>query len=208
MAMRANVYVDGFNLYYRCLRGTPYKWLDLAKLATLLVPSCTVNRIRYFTAHVSNDPSDPRQSQRQQTYLRALGTIPNLTIHRGLFTQQIKKRRLAAAPHTLVEIIHMEEKGSDVNLATHLLLDGFQGDFDLALVVSNDSDLRTPVQVVRQTLSLPVTVAIPGNRRRIRRSSLAPADFYTRVTESKLSASQFPTVIQDANGQIRKPSSW
>ena len=52
--MRAYVYVDGFNLYYRALRPTPYKWLNLRALgAALLDPSDTVDVVRYFTARVS-----------------------------------------------------------------------------------------------------------------------------------------------------------
>jgi len=49
----ANVYVDGFNLYYRCVKGTPHKWLDVSSLAAKLLHSGTqINRIRYFTARV------------------------------------------------------------------------------------------------------------------------------------------------------------
>lgn len=57
--MKTNVYVDAFNLYYGCVKGTPYKWLDLAKLCGLLLPGDTVNRIRYFTARVQARPGDP-----------------------------------------------------------------------------------------------------------------------------------------------------
>jgi len=206
--MRANVYVDGFNLYYRRLKGTPYKWLDLSALSRSLLPRCTVNRILYFTAHISGSATDRDQAQRQQTYLRALRTIPNLTIHRGLFTQQVKTRPLAHNPRRLVQVLHWEEKGSDVNLASHLLLDASRGDFEVALVISNDSDLRTPIQIVRRTFNLRVGVAIPGTKRQIPRSSLAPADFYTRITDRKLAASQFPDVLTDSQGSIRKPPGW
>ena len=36
--IRTNVYIDGFNLYYRALRRTPYRWLDVRRLAQLLLP--------------------------------------------------------------------------------------------------------------------------------------------------------------------------
>jgi hypothetical protein len=54
-----NVYVDGFNLYYGCLRNTPYKWLDIAKLCRFLLPEYRVNRLRYFTARITARPADP-----------------------------------------------------------------------------------------------------------------------------------------------------
>ena len=54
-----------------------------------------------------------------------------------------------------------EEKGSDVNLASFMLLDAFQEDFDLALVISNDSDLAKPVEFVQDPLGKRVGVANP-----------------------------------------------
>ena len=78
-----NVYVDAFNLYYGCLKGTPYRWLDLGALCRRLLPKDGINRIRYFTATVSARPDNPDAPQRQQVYLRALETIPGLSIHYG-----------------------------------------------------------------------------------------------------------------------------
>jgi hypothetical protein len=74
--MATNVYVDAFNLYYGCLKGTPYRWLDLGALCRRLLPKDRINRIRYFTATVSARPDNPDAPQRQQVYLRALETIP------------------------------------------------------------------------------------------------------------------------------------
>lgn len=125
--MRTNVYVAAFNLYYRCIQGTAFKWLDLGKLCRLLLPHYSIHRIRYFTAIVDARPGDPQQQQRQQTYLRALGTIPNLTIHLGSFLTNVRRLPLANPPPRgprTVEVLRTEEKGSDVNLATYLLIDG------------------------------------------------------------------------------------
>ncbi len=83
--MVTNIYVDAFNLYYGCLKDTPYRWLNLAELCRLMLPYDTINQIKYFTAKVSARPSDPNQPVRQQTYLRALQTIPNLSIIYGQF---------------------------------------------------------------------------------------------------------------------------
>jgi hypothetical protein len=83
--MKANVYVDGFNLYYGSLKGKPYRWLDISAMCRLLLPKDNINKIRYFTALVHRRPQDPDQLTRQQIYLRALRTIPNLTIFDGSF---------------------------------------------------------------------------------------------------------------------------
>ena len=47
------VYIDGFNLYYGALRGTPFKWLDVRALCARMLPTNTIAQIRYFTANVS-----------------------------------------------------------------------------------------------------------------------------------------------------------
>ncbi len=144
MKIQTNVYVDGFNLYYGCVKDTPYKWLDLGKLCRMLLPGHEIHRIRYFTALVVSRPDDPQQRTRQEVFLRALGTIPNLSVHYGQF--RTHKVRVALAnpsaggPRT-VEILDTKEKGSDVNLATYLLLDGFRKDYEMAVVVSNDNSV-------------------------------------------------------------------
>lgn len=45
------------------------------------------------------------------------------------------------AGHQTVEVIKTEEKGSDVNLATYLVSDAYEKDFEAAVVVTDDSDL-------------------------------------------------------------------
>src|SRR5688572_26140228 len=97
--MRINVYVDGFNLYYGCLKGSRYKWLDLDALCRRPFPKDDINRIRYFTAKISARPGDdPQGPVRQDTYLRALQTIPHLSIHLGEFYVSQTRMRLTNPP--------------------------------------------------------------------------------------------------------------
>lgn len=147
--MRVLLYVDGFNLYYRLLkRNAGTKWLDLNALGKRLFPSDEIVGVRYFTALIK-PLDDQRAPARQQVYLRALGTLPNCTIHYGYFQLQAKRRVLKnptpGLPRT-VEVVLPEEKGSDVNLATELLVDGFKRRFDMAAVVTNDADLAGPIR--------------------------------------------------------------
>jgi hypothetical protein len=81
--VKAAVYIAGFNLYYGALKGTPYKWLDVEALARRLAPTDQLVAVRYFTARVRPQPNDPQQPQRQQAYLRALDTLPLVTVHFG-----------------------------------------------------------------------------------------------------------------------------
>jgi hypothetical protein len=204
-----NVYVDAFNLYYGSVKDTPYRWLDLEALCRRLFPRDEINRIRYFTAIVSARPGDPQQPQRQQTYLRALRTIPNLSIHLGYYLSHPARMPLAhprrLGPKT-VEVLKTEEKGSDVNLATFLLLDGFRSEYEVAAVISNDSDLKVPIEVVQSELGLRVGVVNPHPA--ARRSRALRGTFFKQLRPAALKACQLPPVLRDARGRIRKPPSW
>ena len=207
--IRANVYIDGLNLYYRALRGTPYRWLDIGTLARLLMPQHEIVRIRYFTSLVVNRPGDASQAQRQQAYLRALRTVPALSIHFGHFLAKRKRRPLAQQPRTgprIVEVLDTEEKGSDVNLASYLLLDGFEDEYELAVVISNDSDLQLPIRLVTTRLKRQVGVFDPSRRRSFELHSAA--SWYRPLRQGPLSASLFPDTLSDAQGQITKPVGW
>jgi uncharacterized LabA/DUF88 family protein len=159
--MKTVIYVDGFNLYYGAVKGTANKWLDIHKLCQLLLPKNQIVQIKYFTALVTARPGDPGQANRQQLYLRALRTTPNLEIIFGHFLEHKIRMPLAhPAPGGAksVEVIKTEEKGSDVNIAAHLLNDGYKGSYQVAVIISNDSDLVEPIRLVRQELKLPVGV--------------------------------------------------
>ena len=142
---RTIVYIDGFNLYYRALKGTSHKWLDIAALsAAVLPPPCQILAINYYTAHVSGR-LDPTAPARQHAYLRALQTLQNVSIHHGNFLVSQKWSGLvqppdfkptfplpAGAAPQVAYVWKTEEKGSDVNLGVHLVRDAFVGKFDEA----------------------------------------------------------------------------
>jgi hypothetical protein len=79
------VYVDGFNLYYGALKKTPYKWLDLGRLCGAMLPNDSILAINYYTTRISARPGNPSGPTDQQMYLRALRTVPNLSIAYGHF---------------------------------------------------------------------------------------------------------------------------
>ena len=205
----ANVYVDGFNLYYGCLRHTTYKWLNLDALCRTLLPTYDIHRIRYFTARVSGR-TDPGTPIRQAAYLRALRTLPTVTIHFGKFLQSNVRMPLSSprpgGPRT-VEVVKTEEKGSDVNLATYLLIDAFRHDSDVAVVVSNDSDLCEPIRIVQEEFSLPVGLLNPHPTPSQALLKLKPA-FVRPIRTGPLSASQFPPAMSDARGKFSRPTVW
>jgi hypothetical protein len=205
--MKINIYVDGFNLYYGAIKNTPFKWLDLLKMSQLLFPNDTINKIKYFSARVSARPSDPDQPIRQSTYWRALQTIPNLSIVEGSFLVKPVMMPLAnTSPQAYARVIKTEEKGSDVNLAVHLLNDGYKNDYELAVMITNDSDLLEPMRIVKQELNLPVGLVNPQKHPSFHLKQ--HATFIKQIRTGVLSASQFPASLTDAKGTFHKPASW
>jgi hypothetical protein len=204
---RVNVYIDGFNLYYGALKRTPYKWLDVSKSCQALLPKDTIQSIKFFTANVSARPHDPHLPVRQQIYFRALKTIPNLTMVYGHFlTHSVRMVLTGSDPIKTVWVDKTEEKGSDVNLAPHLLHDGFRGEFEAAVLLTNDSDLAEPVRVVRQVLNLPVGILNPHDRDS--KTLQQYATFVKRIRQKHLIASQFPDKLTDGKGEFHKPTDW
>ncbi|MDR3576955.1 MAG: NYN domain-containing protein [Anaerolineaceae bacterium] len=204
------VYVDGFNLYYGAIKGTPYKWLDIAKMVQFLLPKNQVLKIKYFTALVNARPRDPDQPLRQQIYLRALKTIPHLEIILGHFLSHEVSMPLANCPpgqQRYVQVIKTEEKGSDVNIATHLLYDGYKGVYQVAVVISNDSDLVEAIKIVRNDLNKGVIVLNPFKDTPSQELNRA-ATFVKPIRQGVLAASQFPSPMHDQNGSFYKPPKW
>jgi hypothetical protein len=208
--MLTNVYIDGFNLYYGLLRGTPYKWLDLEVLCQNMLPGHEINRIRYCTAQVVARPGEPDTVSRQQAYLRALATLPMVSIHHGHFLTKVVRMPVAypvpGGPRT-VEVIKTEEKGSDVNLATHLLADAFRADAEGFVVISNDSDLMAPLRLVRHELGKVVGLLNPQPQQSRALLRCKPT-FVKQLRRGVASVSQLPNKVQDQHGLIVRPSAW
>jgi len=147
--MKTFLYIDGFNLYYSAVKGTPLRWLNPIELAARAFSRNTIFQTKFFTAKVAELPGDPHQPTRQLLYWRALHTLPNLEIILGEFRKRIVRMAVVNPPPNTIEVFKTEEKGSDVNLATHLLLDGFQDRYAAAIVITGDSDLVTPIKMAR-----------------------------------------------------------
>lgn len=207
-----NVYVDGFNLYFGSLKSrSGLKWLDPAALASrLLKPEDSINRVRYFTARIDSR-SDHRAPQRQEMYLRALRTIPNLSIDYGQFKTRAKMQRLANPTEsgpTFVKVLVTEEKGSDVNLASYLVWDAFTADGAMSLVISGDTDLVRPIEMVTRRLGRSVGVVNGTLNAAPTHELVRVASWVKRLRIGVLRDSQFPATLSDATGTFQRPSEW
>jgi len=227
--MRAIFYIDGFNFYFLRTKDQPqFKWLNMKALADEIVPAGTnVERVNYYTAPVSGkiDHDAPR---RQQKLLSALRTVPEVAIHNGKFLYSEKWSALIHPPKAkpngylwnlpapvLVLVAKTEEKGSDVNLGVHLVRDAFMNAFDVAYVITDDTDLVEPIRIVTQEVGKQVCIVAPcrargKNGRPVPAPSLeAVASYKHYIDDSELAASQFPpTIARKGNRDLVKPSTW
>jgi len=204
--LRTYIYIDGFNFYYRAIKGTPYKWLDLKKLfSSLLGSQNEILKIKYFTTMVSGK-YDPGKPNRQINYLRALEHhIPEISIYYGMFLSHPVKMPLAdSKDFKLVTVMKTEEKGSDVNLAVHLLNDSWLNAYDCAVILSNDSDLSEAIRMVKEQHNRIIGIATPVENPSA--ELIKYANFKKRIRKNILQASQLPNPIPGT--KIFKPETW
>ena len=176
-----------------------------------------IQRINYYTAHVSGRV-DPTAPARQHAYLRALQTLPSVAIHYGRFLVSEKwvglvqpsnfRPPITLPPHAIPKVARVwktEEKGSAVNLGVHLVRDAFQGSFDEAAVLTNDTDLIEPLRIVTEEVGLPITLLTPIAKPA---PLLVKASTHVRHIEPYLGPCQFPATISIGGKMITKPASW
>jgi NYN domain len=221
--MRTIVYVDGLNLYYRLLKANPqFKWLNPVQLAReVLSRQNIITKVRFFTARVSGR-FDPGAPLRQQIYLDALGTLPELEIHygnflvskvwAGLVPPDLDPAKPSAKPPLvpwpkLARVFKSEEKGSDVNLATYMLTDSFDNAFDVAAVITNDTDLCEPIRIITQQMGKVVGLLTPVAQPARSLSRLVA--FTHHIRDHHLALSQFSNPVVLPNGtSLHRPATW
>ena len=209
--MKTYVYVDEFNLYYGALKDSKFRWLNIEELCKRALPDNNIVKVKYYTARVKDRDHNPGQAGRQELYLRALRSLPNTEIIYGRFSSHwvsmYSKKSKPKKPH-YEEVYKTEEKGSDVNIATDLMGDGCSSAYDIAVIISNDSDLERTVQRARSQYGLTVGVVNPNIGRHASHALARQASFVKPIRRWHLEESQFPTVIRVGEKRISKPHEW
>jgi uncharacterized LabA/DUF88 family protein len=203
--IRVGAYVDGFNLYFGLKEAALKRlyWLDVQVLAAnLLKPGQSVTATHYFTSRIRDNGRNAADRKRQATYIDAL-QVQGVSIHEGHYLP--KDRTCLRCSNTWREY---EEKETDVNIAVQMLTDAFDDLYDMALVLSGDSDLSTPVRRVRARFPQKrIVVAFPPKRHSSELKRLANG--YLSIGEDKLRASQLPATVTTPTGYVlRRPVQW
>lgn len=193
-----------------------------------------VTRVVYCTARVRGASNSTAQND-QDTYLRALQASKSADVsEEGYFAERVAVAPLAkkgpkgkpvlvtadwplmvqdaqgvavADARFMVQVARREEKGSDVNVASHLLIDAYEGRIDAAVVISNDSDLAYPVRMMRQ--KVPLGLVNPTKNFNAGALNGNPSDgvgghWWYKLAASDLTSSQLGSPI----GKITKPVGW
>jgi len=207
----AIVYVDGFNFYYGALKKNPsLKWLDYRKLASRLLRGHRIGAVKYFTARVQDRHDDRGLAQRQDVYIHALKEQAKVDIYFGQFKHREKTLPLAKplqeSKIEMARVVHTEEKGSDVSLGAHLVRDACYKQMEVALVLSNDSDLQTPITMAEKEGIIVITVN--PHKQAKQPLSLSSANRRT-LSRRLLKQCQLPNpVITKTGKSIHKPKEW
>ena len=203
---RVTVYIDGFNLYYglRDKKWQRYLWLDVRRLSeNLLRSSQILVAVHYFTARMFPEPNNPGKSMRQDMFLDAIETLPDVYIHYGYHVpRKVSCSKCGATWRTY------EEKTTDVNIAVELLGDAQDDVFDTAIVISGDGDLATPVRAVGKRYSRKRTViAFPPGRHAA--GLVRAASAYFTIGRDVFRDSQLPNRITKSDGYVlTRPPTW
>lgn len=207
------MYVDGYNFYYAVKKRLGDKqlylgWCDFRKVALEIIDGRgTLSRVKYFTSPVENLGAEGgergSERDRQNVWLRALSTVPQLEVVEGFYTgnhSEDPSRR-----HK-----HRSEKETDVNIAIALVLDAAKRVYDRAILVGGDYDQLPTVRAVTEEFMRPVEVWLPPGQQKGR---WAEFDHNSLVSVQSLSTNvlercRLPDTIHHATGLIEAPSIW
>jgi uncharacterized LabA/DUF88 family protein len=97
---------------------------------------------------------------------------------------------------------------TDVNIATQMLMDAFTDQFDVAILISGDTDLIPPIQAIKSlSPGKRIGVYFPPRRHSIQLKSVV--DFSGLIGKNKLRDSQLPDNISKPDGFVlSRPTTW
>jgi len=195
-------YIDGFNLYFGIVEAgfNHCKWLDLKMLVqNLLKPYQELVEVKYFTSRVNNNPD---KQKRQSLYIDALDSIGVKIIYGNYQDGNVTCLRCGHIWKSA------KEKMTDVNIATAIIIDAYKNEYDMAMLISGDTDLIPPIREVHSIFKdKRVMIAFPPKRHNKVLAILAKGSFI--IGRKKLNESQLnEEVISRSGYKIRIPESW
>jgi len=200
------------------LKGTQYKWLDLAEFAKrLLRPDHEIVAVKYFTAPIKTHPHDLAAIDRQKIYLQALAAQPLVETILGFYSKNKtlapaveEKCRVCDIVHEsgFVPVVKLEEKRSDVNIAVEMMADAFQSKADWFCLITGDSDQVGTIEAIRYRLGRQVLVFNPHESLSVMLKTAA--SYYKNIPRDLPARCQLPLEVPyGKNGKtVKCPEAW
>ena len=124
------VFVDGANLFFSLLdRDIDVKFNYTKFVKKLVGPNRNLIRVYYYDSHINQD-KEPERYGKQQSFFYFINRLPYFELRKGRMLQG-------------------RQKGVDVRIAIDMLTYGFTDKYDVAILVSGDSDLVPAVEAVK-----------------------------------------------------------
>lgn len=228
--MKTTIYIDGYNLYYSRLKGTPYKWLDILALFRDRIlrpqsPDAQVVAIKYFTAPVkaSYARHGDASTQAQTQYLRAiqaqgLGLVQVIQGFHIFEPTPLPSHQVGVAPRksSVSPVWMIEEKQTDVNIALHAYRDAVRGETDQLVICSNDSDMEPAMRLIREDASaVTIGLVMPLREKstgegKVPNKRLTALAHWVRhhIRDDELAQSQLPPNVPTKKKPASKPAHW
>lgn len=168
---KVSAYFDGSNFYHLAKLNYKINRVDFGKLTHNFIDSDSdeLVKINYFTAPV-NQQETPEIYIKQQKFFEQIKKNPLIELYLGKLVRRplnkvniicsdcgIQKADSLSCPKCgkkikLSETYKSTEKGIDVNLAIHLLLDALNNEYDTALLFSGDADFCPAIKYIISNL--------------------------------------------------------
>ena len=206
--LRVIGYIDGFNTFYGIKETNRrenywYNPIEIVKrVATLAGSEIEIVEVNFFTAMLNHDS---RRLPRQQNYINALTATPLIHIRYGRFNADPSYCRCCKQEHP-----KMQEKNSDVNLATALVFDALHDRYDVAVLISGDSDFVGPVERILEKFPNKVIIAGFSQNRRSDALHIATKKRSAQLHDWVLAKCHLPEVVISKSGknQYTRPDEW
>ena len=201
-SVRVIAYVDGFNLYFGMKEnGNNTLWLNIQMLVnSLLKLNQHLLNVKYFTSRIRNNPN---KEARQKKYLEALNSLTDFSVIYGQYQAQTETCRQCGHAYQ-----YANEKMTDVNMAVALLEDAHYNLYDMAFLITGDSDLVPSINAIHKMYpNKRVFVAFPPNRSNSSVKKAAKGNMV--IGRKKLIDAQFPDIVTTGGGyDLIRPKSW
>lgn len=227
---KTSIYIDGYNLYYSRLKGTPYKWLDMAALFRDRIllpqdPEATLVAIKYFTAPVKasyarhGEASDHAQTQYHRALLaRSPGLLHIISGFHIFEPTSLPSYHAGVDPRksSVSRVWMIEEKQTDVNIALHAYRDAVRGECDQLVICSNDSDMEPALRMIREDApAVRVGLVMPLRDKasaggKVPNKRLTSLAHWVRhyIRDEELAQSQLPQNVPTKKKPASKPAHW